>query len=88
VKVMAEVVIQVVGMVARTKGWQRDWEAKAVLVLDWQEGAVERRGAHVAYIVIVVGKAHMQFGQMYQKKQHGPILSSKYICLCGPMKTC
>jgi hypothetical protein len=39
---MAEVAIQVVGTAARTKGWQRDWEAKAVLVLDWQEGAVER----------------------------------------------
>jgi hypothetical protein len=43
---MAEVVIQVVGMAAGTKGWWRDWEAKAVLVLDWQEGAVERSEGH------------------------------------------
>jgi hypothetical protein len=48
VKVIAEVAIQVVGMAARTKHWWRDWEAKAVLVLDRQEGAVERSKGYEA----------------------------------------
>jgi hypothetical protein len=42
--------------------------------------------AHVAYVVIVVGRAHVQFSWMYWKKQHGPILSSKSICLYGPAR--
>jgi hypothetical protein len=44
--------------------------------------------AHVAYVVIVVSRAHMQISWMYWEKQHGPILSNKSICLYGPMKTC
>jgi len=33
--------------------------------------------AHVAYIVIVVGRTHMQIGHVYRKKQHGPSFSNR-----------
>jgi len=43
-------------------------------------------GAHVVYIVVVVGRTHMQISHKLRKKQHGPSFSQKCIYLYGPMK--
>jgi len=51
-------------------------KAKGYIVL--KHGLATR--AHVAYIVIVVGRTHMQISLLYQKKQRGPTSGGKCIC--------
>jgi len=42
--------------------------------------------AHVAYLVVVLGRNHMQIGCVYQEKQCGPSFGDKCMSLYGPME--
>jgi len=61
--------------------------ANPVLGSSWltEDMVVGDRGAHVVYVVVVVGRTHMQTCRVYRKERCGPSFGNKCMSLCGPI---